>query len=406
MPLLSRTFYLFSAIHSFLLGLLPIFIPVILWDKGLDIANISWFVALSALGFLIALTVWDKLRAQGNWSLIIALSFIFQMILVGVLIWDTQWLLLSFGALINGAAGCFYWSTQRLLFQSITSDKNTGDTFGNFQILVMLCLKFGILIGSFMLDAEYINSLIALSFFTSLAGFFLLRRLLSHSKDLLKEQQPVAFSLSKILAFKDAFHSKSIFIIDGLFLFLESYFWVLTLYILTKESLLKLGLLIVSLSVLLAFVFFVIKKIIDRTNVQRIFIISTFGYALAWLLRAQLDVQHNDLTLYSGMLLIAFLSSFFRLAFNKRFYDIASQGNSIYYIVAKSYYSQLMILVFFSLIAWFIPVEQLAINQLQSIYYFALPLVFVYLLYGRDNKKLLPRIAYLANKIGSKSIRE
>tara|TARA_R110001583_G_scaffold51161_11_gene159778 strand:+ start:9014 stop:10204 length:1191 start_codon:yes stop_codon:yes gene_type:complete len=387
MPILSRTFYLFSAIHSFLLGLLPIFIPVILWDKGLDINHIAWFIALSALGFLGALYCWDRLRAKGDWALMIALSFILQMILVGVLIWDAQWLLLSIGALINGAAGCFYWSTQRLLFQRITSHKNSGDTFGNFQILVMLCLKLGILIGSFMLNAEYINSLISLSFIASLTGFFLLHRLLNQTDNLLSEQQSKAFSLSKVLSFKDSFHSKSIFIIDGLFLFLESYFWVLTLYMLTQESLLKLGLLIVALSILLALIFFVVKKVIDKTNAQRIFIISTFGYALAWFLRAQLNLQDDDITLYGGMLLIAFLSSFFRLAFNKRFYDIASMNNPIYYIVAKSYYSQFMIVVFFSLIALLIPIDKEPLNQLQTLYYASIPLVFLYLLYGRERDR-------------------
>ena len=64
MPILSRTFYLFSAIHSFLLGLLPIFIPVILWDKGLLVTDIAWFIVLSAVGFLVALYGWDRLRAK------------------------------------------------------------------------------------------------------------------------------------------------------------------------------------------------------------------------------------------------------------------------------------------------------------------------------------------------------
>ena len=177
-----------------------------------------------------------------------------------MLVWDAQWVLLSIGALVNGAAGCFYWSTQRILFQAITSDKNSGNTFGNFQILVVFSLKFGILIGSFMLDSNYIESLILLSFCASLVGFYLLNKLLSQTDKLLNELQPNAFSLTKILTFKDNFHSKKIFMVDGLFLFLESYFWVLTLYMLTKESLMTLGLLIVALSLLLALIFFVVKK--------------------------------------------------------------------------------------------------------------------------------------------------
>ncbi|PKG39155.1 MFS transporter [Psychromonas sp. Urea-02u-13] len=389
MPILNRTFYLFSAIHSFLLGLLPIFIPVILWDKGLNIAGISWFIVLTAAGFLVALYGWDRLRAKANWTLIVALSFILQMLLVLVLLLDSQWLLLSAGALINGAAGCFYWSTQRILFQAITSDKNSGNTFGNFQMLVIFSLKFGVLIGSFMLDSDYIKSLILISLCSSVAGFYLLTKLLSETNNLLSQQQPAAFSLSSILTFKDNFHSKKIFMVDGLFLFLESYFWVLTLYMLTKESLMTLGILIIVLSVLLAVIFFVVKKVIDRTNAQRIFIIAILGYAFSWLLRGELGFQNNDAVLYGGVLLIAFLSSFFRLAFNKRFYDMASANKPVYYIVSKSYYSQFMIIIFFSLIAMLASMGKDPLNQLQVLYDLAIPLVFVYLLYGakKDTKK-------------------
>jgi MFS family permease len=389
MPILNRTFYLFSAIHSFLLGLLPIFIPVILWDKGLNISGISWFIVLSAVGFLVALYSWDRLRAKANWTLIVALSFILQMLLVLVLLLDSQWLLLSVGALINGAAGCFYWSTQRILFQAITSDKNSGNTFGNFQMLVIFSLKFGVLIGSFMLDSDYIKSLILISLCSSLAGFYLLTKLLSETKNLLSQQQPAAFPISTILAFKDNFHSKKIFMVDGLFLFLESYFWVLTLYMLTKESLMTLGILIIVLSVLLAVIFFVVKKVIDRTNAQRVFIIAILGYALSWLLRGELGFQDNDAVLYGGVLLIAFLSSFFRLAFNKRFYDMASANKPVYYIVSKSYYSQFMIIIFFSLIAVLASMGKDPLNQLQILYDLAIPLVFVYFLYGakKDAKK-------------------
>jgi len=388
MPILTRTFYLFSAIHSFLLGLLPIFIPVILWDKGLKIDDIAWFVALSAAGFLIALVVWDRLRAKADWSVIIGLSFLLQMLLVGLLIWDAQWLLLSVGAIINGAAGCFYWSTQRILFQAITSDKNSGNTFGNFQILVVFSLKFGILIGSFLLDREYITLLILLSFSASLIGFYALNKLLHKTHHLLSEQQPPAFSFAEILSFKDQYRSKSIFMVDGLFLFLESYFWVLTLYMLTQESLTTLGLLIVALSVLLAVIFFVMKRVIDRINAHAIFMASIVGYALAWFLRGELSLQTGPVALYGGMLLIAFLSSFFRLAFNKRFYDIASANRPIYYILCKSYYSQFMIIFFFSLIALLASFGSDSLNQLQIIYDLAIPLVFIYFLYGHKRTTL------------------
>lgn len=383
MFILSRTFYLFSAIHSFLLGLLPIFIPVILWKKGLTINDIATFVALSGVGFLLALAVWDRLRANSAWRVIIALSFILQMLLVVLLIGESTWLLFTIGALVNGAAGCFYWSTQRILFQSITSNKNSGNTFGNFQIVVVVCLKLGILIGSFLLESEHSKVLMLLSFSLSLIGFYTLNKLLSGEQSLLITSSDNAFSHTEILAFKDDYRSKSIFMVDGLFLFLESYFWVLTLYMLTKESLTTLGIVIVVLSLLLAVIFFVIKRVIDSTHAQRLFFISIAGYGVSWFLRGELSFQDDPTLLYGGMLLVAFLSSLFRLAFNKRFYDIASTKRPVYYILCKSYYSQFMIIILFSLIALFMPLNDQPLQQLQLIYYFVAPLAFVYFAYQR-----------------------
>jgi len=259
---LVRSFYLFVTIHSFLIGLLPIFIPIILWNKGLAIADIAYFIALSAIGFIIALYFWDRLRAAAYWSKIVALSFFFEILLVIILLWDFAPLLLSLGALINGAAGCFYWSTQRVLFQRITQTSNSGNRFANFQILVMIAIKLGILLGSYLLAAAQINLLIIIFLSISTLGYCLLRRTLVSQIELLNSSQPKAFSLLEVINFKDAFKSKMIFFIDGLFLFLESYFWVLSLYLLTQQNLLKLGLLIVLLSLLLAFVFYLLKSVL------------------------------------------------------------------------------------------------------------------------------------------------
>lgn len=384
---LARTFYLFTGFHSFLLGLLPIFIPVILWDKGLTINEIAYFIALAAVGFLFSLYYWDRLRAKQAWGLLLSLSFIFQSLLVVLLIWDDLNVVVTIGALINGAAGCFYWSTQRLLFQAITEDKNTGNTFGNFQILVVVALKAGVLVGSYLLGMEYFIGVLSLSFVMSLYGFYIVNKSLlnlntqpSNNIDVLK--QVPAFSLKQVLTFKDAHCSKLIFAVDGLFLFLESYFWVLTIYMLTQENVMQLGLIIVGLSVLLALIFLVIKKYIDRANVQLIYYVAVIGYVISWLLRGQFDQEMNDIMLYSGLLLVAFLSNFFRLAFNKRFYDIARRNEPTRYIICKSYYSQFMLILFFCLIGLLGLANTQPMEQLQTIYYLSIPFVFCYFLYS------------------------
>ena len=388
---LARTFYLFTGFHSFLLGLLPIFIPVILWDKGLSLNEIAYFIALTAVGFLLALYYWDRLRAKQAWRTLLSLSFVFQSLFVILLVWDHLNLLVTIGALINGAAGCFYWSTQRLLFQAITEDKNTGNTFGNFQILVVVALKTGVLVGSYLLGMEYFIAVLSLSFIVSLFGFAAVNKSLqslnTQSSDVDVLKQVPAFSLKQVFAFKDAHHSKLIFSIDGLFLFLESYFWVLTIYMLTQENVMQLGLIIVGLSALLALIFLVIKKYIDRANVKLIYFVAVIGYALSWLLRAQFDQEMDGLILYTGLLLTAFLSNFFRLAFNKRFYDIARENQPTRYIICKSYYSQFMLILFFCAIGLLRLVNTQPIEQLQIVYYLSIPFVFGYFLYGQKRNK-------------------
>ncbi len=51
----ARLFYRFAGIHSLLIGLLPFFIPVLLWQQGYRLTEVSAFIALTAVGFIIAL---------------------------------------------------------------------------------------------------------------------------------------------------------------------------------------------------------------------------------------------------------------------------------------------------------------------------------------------------------------
>jgi MFS family permease len=379
---LTRTFYLFTGFHSFLLGLMPLFIAVILWDKGITISEISAFIALTAVGFLFALYYWDRLRAAHDWKKLISLSFLFQSALVILLMWAKPSILLTIGALINGAAGCFYWSTQRLLFQAITEDSNTGNTFGNFQILVVIALKVGVLFGSYLLGMQYLISLLLLSFIVALLGFLLVYKNLIMDAQLLHMKQVPAFTLKQIIHFKDQHQSVLIFVIDGLFLFLESYFWLLTIYMLTQQNVMQLGLILIALTIFLAVIFFFIKKYIDSVNTQKIYNIAVIGYAFSWLVRGVLNTEMDSVMIYSGLLLAAFLSNFFRLAFNKRFYDIARKELPTRYMICKSYYSQFMLVVFFALIAIFTLSADTAVHQLQVVYLVCIPLAIFYFVYG------------------------
>ena len=173
MQLTLRHFYQFSGFHSLLIGLLPFFLPVILWDSGASLAQISAFIAVTGIGFIASLWIWDQLRASNQWRRIIALSFAAELLLICALAWNLNnhgeaSILLIGTALLNGVYNCFYWSTQRAMFNTITSDKNTGKTFGNFQILVVILLKLGILSGGYLLETAGALPLIALSLISCL----------------------------------------------------------------------------------------------------------------------------------------------------------------------------------------------------------------------------------------------
>ncbi len=378
---LTRIFYLFSATHSFLLGLIALFVPVILWERGLSLAFISFFISLSGISFSITLIYWDKLRLKLAWSNIFAFSFIFEILLACIVIFANKWELLSIGALLTGITGCFYWSTQRILFVNATNDKNTGNTFGNFQILVAFSLQVGILVGSYLLDIANLKTLLAVSVLISALGYYFINKTFHHRLHLDNSSQEITVSLTRALRFKDNFNSRSVFFIDGLFLFFESYFWIISLYILIGKNIAKLGIIIVLLGVALAIIFIFIKKRIDHINSQHIFRIAVVGYILSWLMRSNLEVNEDPYIFYSTLLIITFLTNFFRLAFNKRFYQIARLNDSTEYILCKSYISQLLIAISFSILGVLLAYGKDPMHQLQILYIIIVPLSCIYFLY-------------------------
>ncbi|MGB1239774.1 MAG: hypothetical protein ACPG4U_16270, partial [Pseudomonadales bacterium] len=200
-------------------------------------------------------------------------------------------------------------------------------------------------------------------------------------------RQWAAVPLKQVVRFKDNYRSREIFALDGFFLFLESYFWLLSLFLILKQSFMQLGFMIIAITVTLSLLFFVLKKKIDALPEQSIYVISVVGYLASWLLRARLD---EDLSLVSQFLYlcaIAFLTALFRLAFNKRFYDLALHYPKAPYILMKSYYSQSALIIFFGLLAavyWHSDV----LTMLNHAYVIAALLTPLYFIYKTRRKSL------------------
>jgi MFS family permease len=379
--MLGRLFYVFTGLHSFLIGLFPFYIPVYLYTIGLTLSQICLFIAATGIGYCVALFLWDRVYGKVSFHLLIVWSFLSEYLLLSLFFFEKGLSFVFFAGFINGIFNCNFWTIQRLLFVGSTSSQNSGKNFGNYQIFVLAVLKTGILIGGFMLEKWgfmviylFSGGIILIS-----TALFSARLIDTHINETVPSSNPI--SLSEIIFFNDTLRSRSVFVIDGVFLYLESYFWVISLFFIVRESFLRLGLIVVVLAVVFGFIFFFVKNSIDRLPAQKIYMAAVVLYALSWGLRGFLGENHGPITMLWLLAIVTLCTSLFRLSFNKRFFDNARLTTTHEYIFIKSYISQFFLAVFFVVMAGVFSIPGSVVGQLSRLYYFAAPASFFYLVY-------------------------
>ena len=346
MKKVTRTFYQYLGIHSLLIGVFPFFIPVFLWKQHFGIDSISMFIGAAGIGFCMGLWVWDRLRYCISLSKLIALSLILELLLllnVQVLGMNFQVLLVL--GISYGVYNCFFWTTQRALFFEGIDNNNSGRKYGNLQIYVGFLLQVGILTGGYLLEKSGFTYIFMGSAALCIVGLLVFLFDAPGHHEAVTSFKPV--SVMEIVRFKDTDASKLMFIVDGIYLFLESFFWVISLFLLAHESFTKLGVMVLSLAVIFGILFYLLKNTIDRLGRRRIYRVAVWLYALSWALRALVDDSYSLILMFVSLVLITFCTSFFRLALNKRFYDLARETLSHRYLILKSYYSQITIAIVF-----------------------------------------------------------
>ena len=381
MPPNSNTFYQFLGLHSLLIGIFPFYIPVYLWKQGFGIGDISLFIAFSSIGFCVGLWIWDRLRQVISLSALIAVSLMLEVILLlNVHLLEMNFHILLALGISYGAYNCFYWTTQRALFFDLIDLESSGRKYGNFQIFVGVSLQIGILIGGLLLEYTSFIYLLIVSSLIGFCGYFMVTRHKPlYPKTLIEHD---SLKLADVIRFKDEDHSKLIFTIDGVFLFAESFFWVITLFMLAHESFYELGVMILSLAAIFGVLFFLLKNVIDRLGKRRVYILAVYLYALSWVLRALTSDQLPLDQLYISLVVITFCTTFFRLAMNKRFYDLAKLTRSHDYLVLKSYYTQFAIMIIFATFGMLTFQLEADETLLNIAYWASAALSLVYLMYG------------------------
>ena len=381
MPPNNSTFYQYLGLHSLLIGIFPFYIPVYLWKQRFGLDEICLFISIAGIGFCMGLWVWDRLRLKVSLTSVIAISLVLEIALlfnVHILEMDRPTLFaLGFA---YGVYNCFFWTTQRALFFDLIDVESSGRKYGNIQIFVGMLLQVGILIGGLLLDRTNFVYLLVVSAVIAVIGFVLNTRNKPQYPPTLLQHNSLSFS--NIVGFRDTDNSRFIFLVDGYFLFAESFFWVITLFLLAHESFTTLGIMVLSLAVIFGAIFYLLKNTIDRMGRNRVYQLSVVLYALSWALRGLTEDEMSLEVLYIFLIAITFCTAFFRLAMNKRFYDLAKLTCSHDYLVLKSYYSQISIAVVFGVLALvLLKVDQTA-AVLTPIYWFSAAVALSYFVYG------------------------
>lgn len=382
MPPNNSTFYQYLGLHSLLIGIFPFYIPVYLWKQRFGLDEISLFISIAGLGFCIGLWVWDRLRLKVTLTSLIAISLLLEIaLLFNVHILEMDRPTLFALGLTYGIYNCFFWTTQRALFFDLIDVESSGRKYGNIQIFVGMLLQVGIVIGGLLLDQTNFVYLLVVSAIIAVVGFIINTRNRPQYPPTLVQHDSLSFD--SIIKFKDTDNSKYIFLVDGFFLFAESFFWVITLFLLAHESFTTLGIMVLSLALIFGVIFYLLKNTIDRMGRNRVYQLSVLLYALSWVLRGLTEEEMSLEVLYIFLIGITFCTSFFRLAMNKRFYDLAKLTCSHDYLVLKSYYSQISIAVVFGVLAVMLARVDQSAAVLTPIYWLSAVLALSYFVYGQ-----------------------
>ena len=343
--------------------------------------DISLFICLAGIGFIAGLWVWDRIRLRYSLPVIISLSLLFEIILLfNVYILESGYYALIILGIAYGIYNCFYWITQRALFFDLIDVNSSGREYGNLQIFVGVLLQIGIVTGGFLLENSAIIHLLTVSVLIAAAGLFLL--ISSKPSYPLTLSSHDSLKLERVIQFKDKEYSRLMFVVDGVFLFAESFFWLISLFLLAHQSFSLLGIMVLSFAVIFGVVFYLLKNTIDKLDKNRVFYLAVILYALSWAMRALIEQSMTLEIVYVFLVLITFCTAFFRLAMNKRFYDLAKLTLRHDYLVLKSYYSQFFIAVFFAILALILTVVADSGQLLKPIYWGLAVLAFSYLVYG------------------------
>lgn len=271
--------YFSTALHSFGISLLGLFIPLYLYqERGFSLVETFSFFILYSLIFALFTPLAAKFSAQYGAKHVIIFSIPLYLIFVALLYLLSSFPVpLSIIAVFLGTSQAFYWLGLHLCFLHASDNQHRGEEVGLHSAASLGGSLFGPFIGGAIIVYLGFTSVFILVTVLLIASAFILF--------LSKENHYCYnFSLKSIINFKQ-WRNSLFFVARGAQVMAQGVVWPIFIFFILKDYL-SLGLIGTIISLISAILFWLVGKYSDRQDKRKIIrFVFTFE-SLSWIIRA------------------------------------------------------------------------------------------------------------------------
>ena len=330
--------YISSAIRSFAISLIGLFIPLYLYvERGFSLQQTLYFFIFYAAIFAISTPFAAKFAAQAGLKHSVLLGVPFYLVFV---------LLLYFLPVLNtplfviagmlGLSQAFYWMGMHLVFAHVSDHKHRGEEFGKRKFFTIIATMFGPLLGGLLIKFVGFNIVFILaSLLLFLSAFFLFLS----KEDYVKYH----FSLRSMLD-KKHWENSLFFVARGTHVIAAGVIWPLFIFNILNDYF-SLGLVGFLLSAISAGLVLFVGKYSDHIDKRKIIRWIAGFESLSWILRALVvKVWHVfAVTIFGALTFGIFESHVGALEYDKE------RGHAAPYIFSREFFiclGRILLLVF------------------------------------------------------------
>jgi len=327
-----KELYLTSAIHSFAIALVAIFIPIFLLQSGFSLVQVVIYeiihYALAAVSAYFAMKYASKNGVKHSMIISIPFFIVFFLMLYNsqiLLQYLDKYVFLILLSLFTAISGAYYWMGWHIEFAKF-SEKKSAKQIGVINIISTMMSVIGPLTGAFIIITFGFLPLFVLVIILLCISMFPLFM----SKDY---HVPIEFKMDKLFKLKEI-KSSLPYIGEGFEQIAVSIFWPVLLYLLFI-SLESIGGLYALSNAILVMVTFYLSRKINIFNRYKLMRLGAYTHSLTLMLRVFFKAVYA-IFIVQGLGAITWV--FLDLPFRSLFYDISKQKGVIWTVFYREIY--------------------------------------------------------------------